>query len=114
MSDVFAKHASKQKAVEIADAMKARGYNVLWREGTEDYVTIGFDLIGNPELPWCRAFNVEAIHATPELFEGQINDWKRGVQASISAGEVSDTLHSVIAHYGAERVSKALTEKRYN
>lgn len=93
----------------ICAELRRRGYNVAWREATKDRLAIAFDMIGNPELPWLRAFHADEDVASPDEFERLINEWKSDVLKRMHSGEASETLKAVVQAYGAERMGRALT-----
>lgn len=96
-----------KKSDIIATALKAKGYNVVWTEETEDRIAIGIDFIGIKELPWIRAFHLEKA-ADPNAFVLDIEAWKKDVRDHMAFGVASPTVRSVIAHYGMARTKKAL------
>jgi hypothetical protein len=111
MTDIIAHKTMEAKADSIVNQLRFWGYKVIWREIADDQIVVAFDFMHNPELPWVRAFRLEGIHATPQLFEKEINDWKKDMKARISKGDVSGTLHSVIVHFGAKKLHRMLMER---
>jgi len=89
---------------QVVAGLRSLKYSVLWAEETEDQYVIGFDFMHNPETPWTRGFHLDKVHATPELFVAEINEWKDDMKMRLSRGDVSPTMHNVIQHYGAQRL----------
>jgi len=112
MTDPIAAAAIDSKAHSIANQLRAWCYTVLWVESTDDQIVICFDFMDNAEMPWQRAFAIDAVHASPQQFVAAINDWKKDIKARIASSDVSPTVHAVIMHYGAKRLHDMLIERQ--
>lgn len=97
-----------KKADTIASALKAKGYNVVWNEQTEDRIAVGVAFIGSRELPWVRAFHLDADACDPPAFIREIEDWKKDIRKHLTFGVASPTVRAVIAHYGLPRTERAI------
>lgn len=98
------------KADLIAAALKAKGYNVVWREETDAQVVVGIDFVNNKETPWIRAFHLDKEAGDVLAFIREIEDWKKGVRMDMHLNTPSATVQSVIQHYGLARTYQALRE----
>ncbi len=97
-----------KKADTISTDLKAKGYNVVWNEETEDRIAVGIDFIGSKELPWVRAFHLDKEASDAPAFIHEIEEWKKDVRKHLSFGVASPTVRAVIAHYGLPRTERAI------
>jgi hypothetical protein len=96
------------KASQIAAGLKAKGYAVQWSQETPDQIVVSIDFIQNPELPWLRAFHLDAAGCDVETFVAEIEAWKEDVRKHLSFGVASPVVQQVIAHYGIKRTKQAI------
>lgn len=96
------------KANTIAAGLKAKGYNVVWAEETADQIAVAIDFVKNREMPWIRAFHLDNVASDVPAFMREIEEWKTDVRKHLSFGVASDTVRSVITHYGLDRTEKAM------
>jgi len=101
------------KANTIAAGLRSKGYNVVWAEETADQVALAIDFIGNRELPWVRAFHLDAAGCDVPAFMAEIEAWKEDVRKHLSFGVASPTVRAVIAHYGIKRAKQAVKAVEY-
>lgn len=92
----------------ICTELRRRGYDVQWKETTDDKLVIAIDFIKNRELPWIKAFALDKAAADPKAFINEIEGWKRDVRGGLACSMASPTVRAVIAHYGMPRTQKAL------
>lgn len=62
------------KGDQIATALRAKGYNVVWRESTDDQIVVAIDFIKNPETPWVRAFHLDSAGSDVAAFVREIEE----------------------------------------
>lgn len=101
------------KANQIAAGLKAKGYHVQWAEETDDRVALAIDFIGNKELPWLRAFHLDAAGCDVGTFMAEIEAWKEDVRKHLSFGVASPVVQQVIGHYGIKRTKQAVKAIEY-
>lgn len=102
--------SERQRA--IWGVMADKGYNPVWTEtitdGHGEFIAMGFDMLGNPQLPWVKAFMIDAANATPALFEGEIKAWKRKKRQELAEGQPVPVVRQAIAMFGEKRVKQVL------
>lgn len=96
------------KANQIAAGLKALGYQVVWAHQTDDQIALSIDFIGNKELPWLRAFHLDAAGCDVGTFVAEIESWKEDVRKHLSFGVASPVVQQVIGHYGIKRTKQAV------
>lgn len=101
------------KANRIAAGLKAKGYAVQWAEEKPDQIDLSVDFIGNKELPWLRAFHLDAAGCDVDTFVAEIEAWKEDVRKHLSFGVASPVVQQVIAHYGIKRTKRAVKAIEY-
>ncbi len=105
-------NAYEAKARRIWKALRDRGANPVWCEtltqGDTPMIAIGFEFLSHPFKPWVKAFMLDAVHANPALFEGEIRSWKKGVRADMAAGRASGTVQQAIALWGRAKVDEVM------
>lgn len=96
----------------IWGVMQDKGYCPVWTElitdGHGEFIAMGFDVLGNPELPWVKAFKIDAANATPALFEGEIKAWKRQKREELARGEPVPVVRQAISVFGEKRIKQVL------
>ncbi len=99
---------AKTKAHALARELNA--FNPVAATASPDgrTILIAFDVIPHPSLPWSRAVEVEAEHASYPVVVRLMDDWKQGVRNAIAINDPSPAVRKAIAVHGIRAVKKAL------
>lgn len=100
------------KAHQIVDGLKALGERPSWCEVIDDgrRIVIGFEIVSKPPT-WTKALHYDATHATPQLIQKALNDWREEKQKQIAIGLPSGAVQAAISTWGLPAVWKALQTK---